>query len=257
MLNSPDPSNRDQPVLTAADMLAYRWRASRMPRIPPPHSVIICYPRDLFTALIKRYRAAKVDGFFGELRVLKSRDRPVGLLHPLGPGAPIVAAAVEELIAFGVQRCISIGLAGGLGSDLHSGDVVICDRALRDEGTSYHYLPSAPSVEASPALVLQLSAALSARGIAHSIGVSWTTDAPYRETRREVAAYCAEGVKTVEMEAAALLAVGQCLNASTVATFVIGDRLADLTWQPPLDPRLPRQSLRTVADAIIDSLGVE
>ncbi len=115
---------------------------------------------------------------------------------------------VEELIAFGVQRFVSIGLAGGLQSDLHPGDIVIADRALRDEGTSYHYLPPARSVEADPALVQQISAALSAQHVVHSIGASWTTDAPYRETRRKVETYRAEGVKTVEMEAAAAVCRG-------------------------------------------------
>lgn len=256
MLNFPEPADRDTPIFTAADMLAQRWSTSRRPRIPPPEAVIICYQRDLFAALIKHYRAAKVAGFFGELRVLKTPTRSIGALHPVGPGAPIVAAALEELIAFGVQQFVSIGLAAGLQPDLLSGDVVICDRAVRAEGTSYHYLPPARSIEAGPALVQQVSAALSMREIAHAIGASWTTDAPYRETRREVETYRAEGVKAVEMEAAALLAVGQRLEVSTAAVFVIGDRLVDLTWQPPPDSRLLRQSLRAVADAIIDSLRV-
>jgi uridine phosphorylase len=83
-------------------------------------------------------------------------------------------------------------------------------------------------------------------------GVSWTTDAPYRETRRKVEAYRDEGVKTVEMEAAALFAVGRRLKVPTAAVFVIGDRLADLAWQPPSDAHLLRESLRTVAEAIIE-----
>ena len=229
MLNLPEPADDDTPIFTAADMLAQRWRTSRAPKIPPPHTVIIGYQRDPITALLKRYRTTKVDGFFGEFHVLKMHDHSIGLLHPVGPGAPIVAAAMEELIAFGVQRFISIGLAGGLQPDLHPGDIVICDRALRDEGTSYHYLPPARSVDANPALVQQISAAFETRQIAHSIGASWTTDAPYRETRRKVETYRAEGVKTVEMEAAALFAVGQRLNVPTAAVFVIGDRLADLS----------------------------
>ncbi len=255
MLNLPDHSDHDAPIFTAADMLAYRWRIGHAPKIPPPQTIIVCYQRDPIMALLERQRAAQADGFSGELSVLKTRDHPIGLLHPAGPGAPIVALAIEELIAFGVQRFISIGLAGGLPSDLHSGDTVICDRALRDEGTSHHYLPPARSVDADSALVQQIHATLSARGIAHSIGASWTTDAPYRETRREVETYRAEGVKTVEMEAAALFAVGQRLKVSTAAVFVISDRLADLTWQPPLDLRWLRQRLSAVTEAIVDSLS--
>ena len=257
MLNLPEHLDQDVPILKAADMLAYRGRTSRALKIPPPHAVIICYQRDPIATLLKRYRAAKVAGFSGELHVLKARHRSIGLLHPVGPGAPIVALAVEELIAFGVQRFSSIGLAGSLQPELHAGDVVVCDRALRDEGTSYHYLPPARSVDAAPAFVQQLSATLSAHNVAHSSGTSWTTDAPYRESHREVETYRAEGVRTVEMEAAALFAVGQRLNVASAAVFVIGDRLADLTWQPPPDPRLLRQRLGAVATAIVDSLSAE
>jgi uridine phosphorylase len=108
---------------------------------------------------------------------------------------------------------------------------------LRDEGTSYHYLPPARSVEADSTLVQQISEAFAAQHIDHVRGTSWTTDAPYRETRRKVEAYRGEGVKAVEMEAAALFAVGQRLNVPTAAVLVIGDRLADHVWQPPIDPR--------------------
>jgi uridine phosphorylase len=257
MLDLPDHPNDDTPIFTAAAMLAHRRRTGHVPKVQPPHTVIICFQRDSLAALLKRYRATKVAGFFGELHVLKTRHGPIGALHPGGPGAPIVAAAVEEMIAFGVQRFISIGLAGSLQPDLHAGDVVVCDRALRDEGTSYHYLPPARSVDADPALVRQIHAALSTHHIAYSTGASWTTDAPYREFRRKIEAYCAEGVKTVEMEAAALFAVGLCLKVTTAAVLVIGDRLAELTWQPPPDPRAYRQKLSVVAGAIVDTLDAE
>jgi uridine phosphorylase len=253
MLNVPEPA--DDFIFAAADLLAQRWRMSRAPKTPPPHTVIIGYQRDAITALFKHYRHTKIDGFFGEFHILQLHNHSIGLLQPVGPGAPIVAAAMEELIAFGVQRFIAIGLAGGLQPDLHPGDIVICDRALRDEGTSYHYLPPARSVDANPVLVQQLSAAFETRQIAHSIGASWTTDAPYRETRRKVETYCAEGVKTVEMEAAALFAVGQRLNVPTAAVLVIGDRLAELRWQPPLDPQPLRHSLAHVAQAIVEWLS--
>ncbi len=252
-----EQSDEDRPIFTAAEMLAQRWRASHAPQIAPPHVVIIAQQRDAIAALLKRYRAVKVAGFFGEFYALKSRGRPIGLLHPAGPGAPIIAAVLEELIAFGVQRFISIGVAGGLQPELYPGDIVICDRALRDEGTSYHYLPPARWAEADPTLVQQIAAALSARGIAHSIGCSWTTDAPYRETRGQVATYRAEGIKTVEMEAAALFAVGQRLKVSTATVVVIGDRLVDFTWQPADDSRLLKQNLGTLADIIATAMFVE
>jgi uridine phosphorylase len=257
MLNLPEHALEDESILTAAELLAQRWSKGHAPKVPPPHTVIVCYQQAAIAALLKHYRHTKIADFFGDFYLLKTSGQPISVLQPVGPGAPIIAAVLEELIAFGVHRFVSIGLAGGLQADLHSGDVVIADRALRDEGTSYHYLPPARSVEADPALIQHISAALSAQHIVHSIGASWTTDAPYRETRREVDAYRAEGVKTVEMEAAAVFAVGLRLSVPTAAVFVISDRLADLVWQPPADPRVHEHSLKAVAEAIVVSLNEE
>ena len=97
---------------------------------------------------------------------------------------------------------------------------------------------------------------MSAHGLTHHVGASWTTDAPYRETRREVATYRDEGVKTVEMEAAALFAVAHCCHVQATAVFVVGDRLADLVWQPADDRRV-RRGLQVLADAVVELLRAE
>ncbi len=257
MLNLPEHALEDEPILSAGDLLAQRWRKGRVPKVSPPHTVVMCYQRPAIAALLKRRRHTKVAEFFGGLHLLKTRGQRIGVLQPVGPGAPIAAAVLEELIAFGVRRFVSVGLAGGLSFELQAGDVVIADRALRDEGTSYHYLPPARWVEADREMVQRIDAALSTRNITHVIGTTWTTDAPYRETRRQVEAHRAEGVETVEMEAAAVFAVGRRLGVPAAAVFVIGDRLADLVWQPPADPTLLQRSLAAVAEAIAAALSEE
>ena len=196
----------DVPIMTARDLLAYRWRQTGAPHIDAPPAVIVCYQREPLAQLIKHQRATRVNGFFGEFHVIKIGPSSIGVIQPIGPGAPIAAMVLEELIAFGVKRFISIGLAGGLQFDLRAGDVVVCAHALRDEGTSGHYLPAAPSIDADSDLAQQLSADLSQRDVTHQIGASWTTDAPLRETRGKVQKQRDAGVLTVEMEAAAFLA---------------------------------------------------
>ncbi len=258
MLNWPGSAAEDDaPFISTADLLAWRWRQGRTPKDTPPQAVIIAHQQEPIGALLKHHRARKIEGFFGDLRMLTTSSQPIGVLHPAGPGAPVMAAVLEELIAFGVARFVAIGLAGGLQPDLFPGDIVVCDRALRDEGTSYHYLPPARTVEPHPALVQQIAAAFLARGISHSIGTTWTTDAVYRETRRAVDACRAEGVKTVEMEAAALFAVGERLKVPTAAIFVISDRLIDRTWQPVEDMRLLRHRASTIMEALVDMLSME
>ena len=254
MLDLPEHALDDEPFFSAADLLHQRWSKGRAPHVSPPQSVIISQQRVTLKALLKRYRHVKVDGFFGDFHLLQMHGQPIGVVQPVGPGAPIIAAVLEELIAFGVQRFVSIGLAGGLQADRHAGDVVIADRALRDEGTSYHYLPPARSVDADPMLVQLIDRALAAQHSASVAGTTWTTDAPYRETRREVEAHRAAGVQTVEMEAAALFAVGQRLRVATAAVLVIGDRLIEAGWQPP-DVHLLDERLKRVADIIAATLS--
>ena len=97
---------------------------------------------------------------------------------------------------------------------------------------SHHYLPPAKLATAPTELTAALGAAMTAAGLQFRRGVSWTIDAPYRETVAEVRHYQAEGVLCVEMEAAALFAVGQVRGLQVASAFVISDSLADLVWDP-------------------------
>ena len=119
------------------------------------------------------------------------------------------------------------------------GDIVVCDRAIRDEGTSHHYLPPDTYAHASPAATARLVDALQATGTPHSVGTSWTTDAPYRETIAEVQHYQAEGVLAVEMEAAALFAVAAYRGVEMGALLTISDTLGDLSGTRTFAP-IPR-----------------
>ena len=120
-------------------------------------------------------------------------------------GAPFAVLIAEELFAVGCQALVSVGSAGLLGADHEPPFFVMIDRAVRDEGTSYHYLPPAPYVEASSEALTVVQAALEQSGIHVLREATWTTDAPFRETSSRIATYRDEGVVAVEMEAAALL----------------------------------------------------
>ncbi len=83
---------------------------------------------------------------------------------------------------------------------------ILIDRALRDEGTSYHYLPPAEFSIADPELLGAVSGAFARLSVPVERGATWTTDAPFRETSAAIAAMTAKGLLAVEMEAAALYA---------------------------------------------------
>ncbi len=121
-------------------------------------------------------------------------------------GAPFAVLVAEELFASGCELLISITSAGQITPAGRLPYFVVIDRALRDEGTSYHYTTPADYSEADPALVAAGMRALKAKGVNAVTGASWTTDAPFRATAEAIAAARAKGILAVEMEAAALYA---------------------------------------------------
>ena len=123
-------------------------------------------------------------------------------------GASFAVLLAEQLFASGCRLLVSVTSAGQITDSGPTPYFVLIDRALRDEGTSYHYLPPAVFVDApDPAFLGRAQEALSSLAdiVVHR-GATWTTDAPYRETEAAIAAARAQGVLAVEMEAAALYA---------------------------------------------------
>jgi purine-nucleoside phosphorylase len=106
-------------------------------------------------------------------------------------------------------------------------------------------------------MVEKLKKNIESRGRTCTIGTTWTTDAPYRETREEVVQYQAEGVLTVEMEIASLFAVAQVRKVQIVSAIAVGDSLADLHWQLPNDFEPIERSLELLYKAAVDILEVD
>jgi uridine phosphorylase len=121
-------------------------------------------------------------------------------------GASFAVLVAEELFASGCQLLVSLTSAGQITPAGPPPYFVVIDRALRDEGTSYHYAPPSEFADADPVLVERAAAALAERGAPSVVGASWTTDAPFRETTQAIEAARAKGILAVEMEAAALYA---------------------------------------------------
>jgi uridine phosphorylase len=146
-------------------------------------------------------------------------------------GAPAATVLMEELIVCGAHRFLFISAAGSLQSTLPIGSLALATSAIREEGTSFHYLPQEVVPQATPSLTDALHVAAQARGRAVPTGPVWTTDAPYRELSSKVTRYAAQGVLAVEMEAAALFAVAAYRQAEAAMLLVIGDELFH-PWKP-------------------------
>ena len=157
-------------------------------------------------------------------------ERTVGIVG-CAVGAPFAVLVAEQLFACGCRLLLSITSAGQITAAGNPPYFVIIDRALRDEGTSYHYAAPSDYADADPALVARAGAALQQSGIAAFVGPTWTTDAPFRETEEAIAAAQARGILAVEMEAAALYAFARACNAPVLClahvTNTMGQREQD------------------------------
>lgn len=123
-------------------------------------------------------------------------------------GAPFAVLLAEQMFASGCRLLISLTSAGMLEPLSEPPYFVLVERSLRDEGTSYHYLPPSDYAEADPALLTHFADALAASELKVFRGGTWTTDAPFRETADVIAEGRALGLAAIEMECAALYALG-------------------------------------------------
>jgi uridine phosphorylase len=160
-----------------------------------------------------------------ELYTFTVGGQDVGIV-PCAVGAPFAVLIAEELFASGCQLLISITSAGQITPAGNPPYFVVIDRALRDEGTSYHYAEPSEYSEAEPRLVAIASDAVKAKGLNVVTGSSWTTDAPFRETEEAIASARSKGILAVEMEAAALYAFARASNTKVLCLAHVTNTMA-------------------------------
>jgi uridine phosphorylase len=199
-----------------------------------PRRAILCFFQDVIAQAVDEFDGREIDEVRSEIGLvpvyeLRMEGSRLALVHP-GVGAPLAAAFLEELIARGVTAVIACGGAGVLVPDVALGHVVVPTAAIRDEGTSYHYLPPSREVVPSEVAVKALIATLERRAVPFVTGKTWTTDALYRETRSKVQQRVEEGCLTVEMEAAAFFAVAKFRGITFGQVLYAGDDLSGDEW---------------------------
>jgi uridine phosphorylase len=250
--NYPNKHNLES-LLTADELVAYRERLGRMPKVKP-EGILFCLERGLPHRMRWRIPVARAGAMNADVYSVKRTKGRVAVLTSFGGGSPMVMELAEELAVMGAKKMILMTWGGTLQLDTKPGDIIVCSRAIRDEGASQHYLPPSKYVDADAGLVRELVDAIRARGPRPTVGTTWTTDAPYRETREEIIQYQAEGVQTVEMESAGLFTVGQVRGVQTASVVIGMDSLASLRWQTPERLDGIMRSLEIVYAAAIDVL---
>lgn len=195
----------------------------------PPLCLLNCFPDTL--EAMDRKTLKDLGSAIGatEVGLVEIEGRQIAVCHP-GVGGPVAAATVEELIALGCRKFVLCGGAGSLVGEQKLGQIVLVSGAYRDEGTSHHYLPSEPVVEVPQPWLQKLRRGLSTRKVDFTEGLTWTTDALYRETPSRVTRRREAGCLTVEMELASLLAVAQHRDVFLGALLYCGDDVSSEEW---------------------------
>lgn len=225
-----------------------------------PSKVILCLERGLYDSVKPKCKRSQHHPLPGNLVLLPgSPQHEVGVCGDVGVGGPSLALLVEDLIAMGAKEIICIGTAGlliGQGREKDQEYLYVCQQAVRDEGTSRHYLEEGLPALASTSLTEKILDTFVGEGIKAKPCLSWTTDAPYRETISEVRYYAGLGVKTVDMEAATLFSVAANQDVDLALCFTISDAFIAEKWSPYYDSSSLKIKLSQLFSAAAITFGV-
>ena len=170
-----------------------------------------------------------------------------------GIGAPAMASALEIIIGLGVKELLLIGLAGSLQPEVLAGDIVLCEGAVADEGVSAHYVPREISLP-NKVMMARLGKTFGKEKLNFHTGLTWTTEAIFRETKEEVEHYQKKNILTVEMEASAFFAICELRKVKGAAAFAISDELFNMKWEPHFGEKAVVSGMRAVFHAAVKTL---
>ena len=200
-----------------ASLLREARRQKGIPIVNVP-AICILDPGDIVRRLRKEGRSKSFEGwpcYHTQLDAFELAGQTVGVVG-FAVGAPFAVLIAEELLESGCRLLLSVTSAGQIVPAEPTPYFVIIDRALRDEGTSYHYAEPSEYGEANAELVAMAVNALKAAGLRVIVGPTWTTDAPFRETAEAIEAAKGRGILAVEMEAAALYTFARARQAKVL-----------------------------------------
>lgn len=207
--------------------------ASFLNKILPEYCVISFF-KEAINKIVKRKNSRIIGYLHSEIvdipiYELDIHGKRICITMPFAT-APGAAGTIEELHAMGVEKFIVCGAAGCLCSELEVGNLILPVSAVRDEGTSYHYLEPSREVTCDPFALQTVKQLLKDMSVPYVEGKTWTTDAFYRETAEKIKRRVSEGCITVEMECAAFYAVAKFYNLPLVQILYAGDNLDCEKW---------------------------
>jgi len=230
---------------------------STFPRIP--ERIIITYQRDI-------YETAKrlIGGELFDLWMYNDCGRPfcIGQYNDVSLGlglfwigASAAAMTLEEAIACGANKVFEIGRSGSLQPFLQQGDIIVVTEAIRDEGTSYHYLRRDVRVESSQKLEGKLIETLKGAKVKFFVGSVWSTDGLYRETISKFRKFRKKGILAVDMETSAIFAVSKYRGIEIASGQVISDTLSETGWSQSTDRRLIEENTKILIISTLEAVS--
>lgn len=217
-------------AFTPESLLREARRQERAAVANVPRVCLLDPDGDIVRQLNADGRARRHDGWVcyrTELFVFEESGLTLGVVG-CAVGASFAVLVAEELFASGCELLIIVTSSGQINPTQSPPYFILIDRALRDEGTSYHYLPPSEWSDAPPELVLRLSAAFDDVGVPVLKGPTWTTDAPFRETESAIKAMKERGILAVEMEAAALYAFPGARRRSVICFAQVTNQMGQI-----------------------------
>lgn len=205
-------------AFTPESLLREARRQKGLPIAAIPEICVLDPDGDIVRHLRAMGRADRHPGwacYHTDLYVFRHEGHEYGIVG-CAVGAAFAVLIAEELFGSGCRFLVSVTSAGQILPVQAPPYFIIIDRALRDDGTSYHYLPPSDYSEADTHLTQLAMDALIAAGLSVQVGATWTTDAPFRETQEAIDAAVAAGILAVEMEAAALYAFAKARGRSVL-----------------------------------------
>lgn len=196
-----------------------------------PSQLIVCFFKEVINDLIEKKEIKEYLTINGENPYIFYRfiDSDIAIVHG-SVGAPACVGQIEEGIALGAKRIMFCGGGGSLDKKLTVGKILVVTSAIRDEGTSYHYIKPSREIKVKKETIIKLTEYLKDKNIEYLTGKAWTTDAFYRETKAKIRKRKLEGALIVEMEQSACIAVAEFREVSYGALLYGGDDLTKEKW---------------------------
>lgn len=194
--------------------------------------LVITFFPEVVDKLAKEGRIVEERTIPGENPVIVYRftEQPEVLLTLGQIGCPACGGNLDLFNAMGINKVMFCGGGGVLEQDLEVGRLLLVDGAIRDEGFSYQYIAPSRVIHTNPKVTDTISRYLDVNSISYLRGLTWTTDAIFRETPERISRRKAEGAKIVEMEQAGCIAVAQFRNFAYGALIYGGDDLSGESW---------------------------